>query len=101
MIIIENTTGKTRDEVRGSLINIAAFASAHNPKVWLHLEKEGREIAVNTDDDPIRPGMLAYGGNNEVEAYYNFNNYKDVAIYIDQEDGPSVAWLEALAELGL
>lgn len=97
MIIIENTTGKTTAEVRAFLIMAAAAASSRNPMVWLHVEKEGREAAVNTDDDPIRPGMLAYeDGTNET-----FNNYKDVAIYMDEEDDFAGAWLNALQELGL
>ena len=53
MIIIDNTTGKSRAEVRSALFVAASYAAARNPKIWLHVEKQGREIAVNTDDDPI------------------------------------------------
>ena len=60
MIIIENTVGKTVSEIRNSLYVPIALATSRNPKIWVHVEKERREVAVNTDDDPIRPGMLAY-----------------------------------------
>lgn len=91
MIIIENTTGKTPAEVRAFLIMAAAAASSRNPMVWLHVEKEGREAAVNTDDDPIRPGVLAYGE----------DSYNDVGIDMNQDNVLTTAWLDALQELGL
>lgn len=65
MIIIENTIGKTDSEIRGTVIVAVALATGRNPKVWVHVEKEHREVVVNTDDDPVRPGMLSYENYNE------------------------------------
>ena len=91
MIIIDNTTGKSRAEVRSALFVAASYAAARNPKIWLHVEKQGREIAVNTDDDPIRPGVLAYGD----------DDYLDSGLdYGDGADFPQ-ALFTATEELGL
>lgn len=79
MIIIENTTGKSRAEVRSALVVAASFASARNHWIWLHVEKEGREIAVNTDDDPIRPGVLAYGDDSYLDTSLDFSEGADFA----------------------
>ena len=65
MIIIENTVGKTDSEIRGTVIVAVALATGRNPMVWVHVEKEHREVVVNTDDDPVRPGMLSYENYNE------------------------------------
>lgn len=79
MIIIENTNGKTRAEVRSSLFVAASFAAARNPKIWLHVEKQGREVAVNTDDDPIRPGVLAYGDDSYLDSGIDYGDGGDFA----------------------
>lgn len=84
MIIIENTVGKTASEIRGAVILAVATATGRNPKVWVHVEKEHREIAVNTDDDPIRPGMLAY------------QEYKEGGVTLDDLD-----FNDLTTELGL
>lgn len=60
MIIIENTSNKTTDEVRDFVLATVAYFCMQKKSIWIHKEKEGREVAINTDDDPIRPGMLAY-----------------------------------------
>lgn len=61
MIIIEKTASLTPGELREKIFRICMFIAAERKDFWIHVEKEGREIAINTDDDPIRPGMLAYG----------------------------------------
>ena len=86
MIIIQNTVGKTVSEIRNTVILAIAWASNYNSSIWIHVEKEGREVAVNTDDDPIRPGMLAY------------ENYKEGGID-GEPDGPKL--VDALRELDL
>lgn len=91
MIIIENTAGKSRAEVRSALFVAASFAAARNPKIWLHVEMKGREIAVNTDDDPIRPGVLAYGDDNYLDSGLDFGDGADFAQSL----------LSATEELGL
>lgn len=60
MIIIENTASLTPGELRKKVFRCCNFISHNRVDFWIHVEKHGCEIAINTDDDPIRPRMLSY-----------------------------------------
>lgn len=60
MIIIEKTAGLEPGQIRERVLRDCMFIAGNRVDFWIHKEAEGREIALNTDDDPIRPGMLAY-----------------------------------------
>lgn len=60
MIIIQNTGKMQPDEVREFVLTVFLLFAQKKATIWIHKEKHGREVAINTDDDPIRPGMLAY-----------------------------------------
>jgi len=60
MIIIENLSNKTNTQVCEFVLGILGFFAQRGGTIWFHKEREGREIIVNTDDDPVRPGMLSY-----------------------------------------
>lgn len=87
MIIIVQTAGKTVPEIRQILWTLICVAIAINPRVWVHIDKERREVAVNTDDDPIRPGQLAYGQ----------DDYADTGVSLYQ----GIDYAEVVEELGL
>ena len=92
MIIIENTASLTPGELRKKVFRCCNFIAHNHVDFWIHVEKNGCEIAINTDDDPIRPGMLAY------EEYQEGG--VPVAEWCDPETRGEL-WLSICQEFGL
>ena len=65
MIIIENTVGKSNADILKAISGDLDFieksvVDTNDVTVWIHKEKEGREVILNTNDHPLLPGHLSF-----------------------------------------
>lgn len=63
MIITESTIGYDAGKIRKAIVAALNFIRKRIEAecyVWIHVEKERREIIVNTDDSPLLPGQTTY-----------------------------------------